>query len=491
MPTANPIVYNHADLLSWQKELTPLELQISEHLQFVEYQRQQLRPSEEELRSLNLHISLIEHQISMDIGLAQDLMRPKTHYHGEHIRVLDTFGLQLELSRLEEQRDRLKRTMYPYEQAIIEAQNRLQELSSRRDWLNEHIPAAQLYLETLQENPMKLVQDLTNRIWEAFVHYEDTHLVGLSPQVRMCLIAVQYMNLLTTYPGVGDPGYLNQVHRSNYLRLCGLLWDMYSNVKQENKDAEFENVLRSLVESAHVAQHGDLPYPMLTGYSAIAWFESNKQSAPAYFAIQEQYLPILEEQTLNNGLAFITQNTPLKPTALQKHIMNAANLIGAEVKLKKQNHEEIDYHFYGRTIQVLCGSLVNPTDKQLATRLGKIAEHASGNKSIGTEVLGGLLIVFGALLICSSIVGFITTFGSSSVLSAWGISLGLSLLETELVFGIASTLTAATGVGLTFFAGPKAIESGSRKGLSQELMDIKEGIESYGEPPPYSAVVLN
>ncbi|QMT61269.1 hypothetical protein [Legionella sp. PC997] len=493
MPTANPVVYNHADLLSWQKELTPLEQQISENLQFVESQRQQLQPYEEQLRSLNLRISLIEHQVSMDMVLAQDLMRPKIHYYGENIQVLETFKLQLELSRLQEERNILEQKMIPHEQAIIGTQELLQNLFSRRAWLNEHIPAAQLFLETLQENPMKSVQDLSNRIWDALANYEDTHLFDLSPQVRICLIAVRYLNQLTIYPGVSDPDYLNQVHRSNYLRLCGFLWDMYTNVKNEKKDAEFEKVLGSLIESTHIAQHGDLPYPLLTGYSATAWFESNKQSAPGCFAIQEYFLPILEEEILNNGLAYITQNKLLKPTALQKHIINAVNLIDAEVKLKKQKHEDIDYHFYGRTVLILNSALVNPTDKQLAQRLGDIAAYTSGSNSTGKQVLGGLLIVLGALLICSSIAGFITTCGSSSVLSAWGFSLGLSLLETELAFGIASTLAAATGVGLTFFAGPKAIESGRRKGLSQELIEIKDGMESYDAPPPYpySAVALN
>ncbi|WP_454782932.1 hypothetical protein [Legionella sp. WA2022007384] len=493
MPTVNPVVYNYTDLMSWQSELTPLENQISEHLQFVEYQRQQLQPLQNELMSLNLKISLIEHELSMDIALVQDSTRPRAHYYGKSIGILNTFNLQLELSRLEEERNQFKHKIYPLEQAIREAQERLQNFFSRRTWLNEHIPAAEIFIQTLQENPMKLVQDLSNKIWGALVNYEDTHLFGLSPQVRTCLIAVRYLQQLTFYPLVGEPDYLNQIHRSNYLRLCGFLWDMYSNVQKEGKDPEFEKILGSLIESTHLAQHGDLPYPMLTGYSATAWFESNKQGAPACFAIQEQYLPHLEEQILTDGLAYISQNTPLKPTALQKHIINAANLIDAEVKQKKKNQEEIDYHFYARTVLLLNVALVNPTDKESATRLGAIAEHASGSTSIGKQVLGSLLIVFGALLICGSIAGFIATSGSSSILSAWGISLGLGILETELVFGIASTLAAATGIGLTFFAGPKAIESGSRKGLSQELIDIKDGIESYDGPPPYpySAVVLN
>ncbi|MCE0724765.1 MULTISPECIES: hypothetical protein [Legionella] len=476
----NPVVYNYTNLTSWQEELTPLELQITESLQFIKTQRQSLRLLQEALSPLSLRISLIQHQIDMNIGL------------GGYNRTLDTFKLQLELEDLLRRADVLTRTMQPSQHALNEAQANFRELSARQAWLKEHIPAAQSFLNTLQEDPLGAVQTLTRKIWDAFIDYEDTHLTGLSPQVRICLLSGRYLHLLTSYPGGYSSDYVNSFHRSNYLRLCGFLWDVYSKVKHEKRDAEFEKILTSLIESTHVDHHGDLPYPILTGYNATTWFESNKQSAPGCFALKEQDLPNLEEQILNNALAFIAQiNRLVQPTALQKHIINAANLIDAEVKLKKQKCEEIDYHFYGRAALILNDALAKPRDKQAARRLGDIAEYASGSTSVGKQVLGGLLIVCGTLLMSASIAVFITTFCSSSVLSAWGFALGLSLFEAELVFGITSSLAAATGIGLTFFAGPTAIESGARKGLSQELMDIKEGIENYGEPPAYSAPVLN
>ncbi|WP_240920602.1 hypothetical protein [Legionella longbeachae] len=71
----------------------------------------------------------------------------------------------------------------------------------------------------------------------------------------------------------------------------------------------------------------------------------------------------------------------------------------------------------------------------------------------------------------------VTTFGSSSALSAVGIALGLSLLQTQVVLGVTSTVAAATGIGLTFFTGPNTVKSGQRQGLSQGLIDVKEDIE--------------
>lgn len=48
---------------------------------------------------------------------------------------------------------------------------------------------------------------------------------------------------------------------------------MYERVKREKKDAQFEHILRELVESTHMARDGDLPDHMRSGFSAKAWFE--------------------------------------------------------------------------------------------------------------------------------------------------------------------------------------------------------------------------
>ena len=62
----------------------------------------------------------------------------------------------------------------------------------------------------------------------------------------------------------------------------------------------------------------------------------------------------------------------------------------------------------------------------------------------------------------------------------------LSLLQTQITIAVGYSLVAATGIGLTFFAGPKIISTGMRQGLSQELIEVKEGIELGEElPPPY------
>ncbi|KTD05954.1 hypothetical protein Lgra_2731 [Legionella gratiana] len=504
MPSANPVVYNQANLYSWREELPRLQLQISEKVGLIEEQKQHLRPLQGHLDTTNRLISIVQSQLTnADINATQDMIHhmhdhhhhghQHGHHHGHRDGVLHYMGdfarewnrnqLQSELTRLQVERRSLQSQMRPYERIINETNAELVQLRSQESFLKKHIPAAESFLHALNENPLELVTALANRLEKAFVDYEDTHLTGLSPQVRISLIAARYgLNELTRYDGGYNPAVLHTTHRANYLRLSGFIWDMYSRVKQENQDSAFEKILAELVESTHVLQHGDLPDHLRTNFSAQAWFEGSKNKNSAVFAIQPAQLTNIEEQIFTNGLAFLKRNNG-PSNDLQKHIMNAGDLIDAEVTMKKQKQEPIDYHFYGRTVRVLGEALAKPMDMQAAKRLGGIAEYASGSASVGKQVLGGLLIALGVLLVGASVAGFVASFGSSSALSAVGMALGLSLLQTQVVLGVTSSLAAASGIGLTFFVGPNTMKSGQRQGLSQELVDVKEGMEHDASQP--------
>ncbi len=503
MPSVIPVVYNDANLLLWKSELPLNEQQKSENLRILEEQAALLRPYKEQLRSVEVLISSAKNQLlSANIRADQDMMH---HMHGHHhhhhhgmmhfmddaLRHAAIASLESELSRLQVQRARIMSQMQPYEIKLNQAQANLNQLQSRYKWLMKHIPAGDLFLQKMYLNPGELVVSLTNDLLKTFSEYEDTHLIGLSPQVRINLIAVRYgFNTLLSSPIGLDPDQTNTVHRINYLRLTGFLWDMYNRVSQEKKDAQFEKILGTLIESTHILENGDLPDYFQTHYSAAAWFQESKINAPGYFAIPQHNLPGIEEDILNNGLAMFSQNSLYQRTGLQNHVVNVAKLIDEEVKMKKQKNEDVDYHFYGRTVRILGEVFHNPNDAQAAKRLGDIAEYASGNGSVGKQILGGLLIVLGVLLIGASIAGFVATLGSSSILSSWGFALGLGLFEAEIVLGVASTVAAVTGIGLTFFSGPNTIRANQRQGLSQELMDIKEEVENYDRPPAYGAMVM-
>lgn len=494
MPAVSPVVYNQANLFSWQQELPQVQSQISEKSRIIEEQRQFLNPLQRQLDTTNRLISITQSQLTnANISSTQDMFHHMhdhhhdhhhhhgdgvLHYVGDFAREWNRSQLQTELGRLQVERILLQNQMRPYERVIGEVNAELTQLQSRKSFLINHIRDAELFLRTLHENPLELVQTLANKLQKAFNDYEDTHLTGLFPQVRISLIAARYgLDELTRYESGYNPEALQfqPTHRANYLRLCGFIWDMYSRVKQESQDAEFEKKLAELVESTHVLQHGDLPDQWQTNYSANAWFDTSKNANLGVFAIQPAQLENIEEQIFNDGLVHLKRNNVL--SNVQRHIMNAAELIEAEVAMKKQKQEPIDYHFYGRTVCVLTDVFNNPNDIQAAKRLGDIAEFASGSPSVGKQVLGGLLIALGVLLIGASVAGLVTTLGSSSALSAVGIALGLSLLQTQVVLGVTSTVVAATGIGLTFFTGPNTVKSGQRQGLSQGLIDVKEDIE--------------
>lgn len=496
MPEVRPVVYNQVNLLSWQQELPQLQSQISEKVRLIEETKLQLNPLQRQLDSINSLLAITQRQLNaIDINATQDMIHHMHHHHDHHhhghhhdgalhfmgdiAREINRNQLQNESVRLQLQLASLRSEMKPFERALKETNDQLIQLRSRESFLNKHIPAAESFLRVLQNNPLELVNNLVNKLKKAFNNYEDTHLTGLSPQVRISLIAERYgLKELIPYDGGYNPSslQLQPTHRANYLRLCGFIWDMYSNVRQEKQDSEFEKILAELVESTHVLQQGDLPEPWQTRYNADVWFNFSKQTYPGYFAIQTAQLPSIEEQIFNNGLASLNiQQTH----NLHTHIVKAANLIEAEVAMKKEKHEPIDYHFYGRTVCILGEALANPQDMQTIKRLGDIAEYASGSPSVGKKVLGGLMIALGVLLIGASVAGLVTTFGSSSALSAVGVALGLSLLQTQVVLGVTSTVAAVSGIGLTFFAGPNALKSGQRHGLSQELVEVKEGLEHY------------
>lgn len=497
MPAVSPVVYNQANLFSWQQELPQVQSQISEKSRIIEEQTQLLSPLQRQLDTINRLISITQRQLTnADISSTQDMLHHMhdhhhdrhhhhhhrdglLHYVGDFAREWNRSQLQTELGRLQAERISLQNQMRPYERVIDETHAELTQLNSRKSFLNNHIGGAEIFLRTLQENPLELVQTLATRLQKAFNDYEDTHLTGLSPQVRISLIAARYgLGELTRYESGYNPEalQLQPIHRSNYLRLCGFIWDMYTRVRQENLDTAFEKTLADLVESTHVLQQGDLPDHWQTNYSANAWFEVSKNANLGVFAIQPAQIDNIEEQIFNDKLVHLKRNNILSNN-IQRHIMNAAELIEAEVAMKKQKQESIDYHFYGRTVCVLTDALNNPNDVQAIKRLGDIAECASGSPSVGKQVLGGLLIALGVLLIGASVAGMVTTFGSSSALSAVGIALGLSLLQTQVVLGVTSTVAAATGIGLTFFTGPNTVKSGQRQGLSQGLIDVKEDIE--------------
>lgn len=504
MPSVQPVVYNRERLALWESELSEIQDKIPKSLRLIEEQKQYLRPLQDRLRSLDASISSTRLQLtSANISANQDMMhhmyhnnyghhhRQHHHHHGvlhvvgDVVRAANIARLESDLALLHQQRRVILFDMQPYETRINQEESFLRSSYSRQEWLTKHISAANLFLHNLQNQPQESVAALANKLINAFTDYENRHLVGLSAQVRISLIAVRYgLSQLLVSPSSYTFDSMNAQHRVNYLRLSGFLWDMYTRVRHEQRDAQFEKILGGLVEDTHVLENSDLSEPMRTNSSANAWFQPFKNQYPAIFSIAEDDLVRIEADIFNQGIASLTQSSLYQYTTLQRRIVDAAKLIDAEVKINNQKHENIDYHFYGRTVRILIDVFNNPSNKQAAKHLADIAEHASGHFSVGKQVLGGLVVVLGAVLIAASVAGFVASFGSSSLLSAWGVALGMSLAQTGIACVVSSSVFAATGLGLTFFAGPNIIKSGKRQGLSQELIEISEEVDHHDRPLP-------
>ena len=416
--SVNPVVYNAENVQFWTAKLPLLEQQKQDNSQIIVEQEQFLTPLKQQLNVINSQISSAQTLLNVAHWNAVP------HHHGHHgnsgVYVLNAMAigeLQSQLYVLESQQSGILNQMQPFKEIIKGTREAQRAIQEDQIWLQRHIPEATLFLRNLNKNPATSLNELQNRIIVAFTTYEDEHLTGLSPQVRISLIATQYgLKLLNK----NENGL--ELMRINYLRMCGFLWDMYYRVAQENKEDPFQNLLKTLLESTHIDENGDLPDHLKTGFTTTAWFEENKSTKAEYFAIPEQDLPNIESQIFQSEIVWLTQLKQEQKTMLQTNIINAAQLIKLEVQDKTKKKEEIDYHFYIRAMRNLNAVYHNFVDDQTAKRLSDIAEYASGSPSIGKQVLGALLVVFGGLLIATCIAGCVTAF-ASSLFCAWAITL--------------------------------------------------------------------
>jgi predicted phage tail protein len=489
------VVYNPTDLQTWDLELDNNGREIRKHLQQINANNETLRPLEINLRHIEREIKSVEETI--DILEMQRLRQqqinssyycPSRHHHHYHNYYHNdlwqgfVYGLKNssltdsknKLADLQVVRTALIAQIYPLRTAIKNAKSNAANLRGRNDWLHAHIPNARLFIEAMIYNPAQLVSALKEKFVSEILAYEKKYFVALSPQVRISLLHVHYGldPLIENHPD-------HQVQIRNYLRLCGFLCDLYTRVSQENKENPFLDYLVQIINSTHVLPQGELE----TGYSAIVWYQTFKNNFPQLINI-EQNLFEIEKTGFQQKINSLLHPPSWAQKNLHQKIARAVQIINSEVKTKVQKNEAIDYYFYTRILDTLFRLQYNPADIQVAQHLLDMVDYTSGASSVNKQVLGSLLVVAGVLLAAASIALFATTFGTSALLSAWGFALGLSMMQTQIVVGVGCSLTAAAGAGLTLWGG-RTIKSGTRKGLSQELLEIQiEANNQQGHMPP-------
>lgn len=512
MPAVNNLIYNQSNITSWEAELTPLREQINANLQAIKQHNQALIPLQSQLENLQLQINSVETQLYIEnLRNTQDwhYHQHDSHHHhhqttnfshtvGDMLSVANTFSLNWQLSDLRLQYSQLENQIHPHRQNIAQANEMIQRAKARIQWIEKHVAEGELFLKKLNEKPADLLNELRDHLLQTFADYQDRHPLGRSPQVRICLFNIQEKLIELGQPLVDTdmlyPSYniifypSNKLDQINYLRFCAFLWEMYHQVIREGRDEHFANLLQHLLEKTHIPEHGDLPDNLQTGNSADFYFLGIKNKNPALFAMTEQDLLLREPQIFSDELDLI-QPFFQRQNVLQTQIETATYLIQAEINTKLQKNEEVDYHFYIHAMRGLNQALRTPYVKRVAERIGELAEVASGAPSLGKKVLGGFIVVLGILVIGGSLAGLAATCGGSSLLTAYGIGIGLSLIETQIGLAFGFSLTAVLGVGLTLF-GSHVVKAGVRQGVSKALKDVQGELdEHYNSKTEYESAL--
>lgn len=215
-----------------------------------------------------------------------------------------------------------------------------------------------------------------------------------------------------------------------------------------------------------------MPDELQTGQTTEFYQNDLMRQNPSLFSIQPAQLDLIEQEHYESELKYMQTRIVIQ-NELQNKIDSALKIMSAEVDVKKQKNEFIDYHFYNRVLTDLSKIVSQPHDKAAIQHLGTLAEVAAGTPQLGKKIAGALMAIVGLALIAASIACLVATFGGSSLASGFGVALGLSLLQSQITLGISASLAALGGIGLSFWGGVKFRER-QRQGLSKELEDVKE-----------------
>lgn len=461
----NVTVYTPTELQAWTLELQANKQQVNERTVEITTQERRLTSLRNALSQKDRDIRWSKNQIEtlrmQDMMYTRSSARyPYPYYHNSY-----EARLIAELDRLYAERRQIVIDKEACETTKNLVQNQRKQLELRGAWLAQHLPAAESFLSALEHEPQRLVDELKQKLLNAIDTYEEQHFMGLTVQVRMSLWQIRHglEQVLIASPDARE-------QRLNYLRLCGFLGELYARLPQEKKEEHFLNALVAVINSTHVRSQDDLPESLKTGASAQACFKAVQDQYPLIFMKDEREL-VNEERILY--LVKVSSYSGLESspkTELQRKIIHALQTLQAEVTAKVERKEAIDYHFYTRIAMNLTNLYNNPADVRAATRLGDMAEYATGAASLGKKLLGSLLVVLGLLLIAASIAILLSPVGACSVFSAWGLALGMDALVTEAV-SAAGLYVAGTGLSAW---GVFKFDTGRRHGFSKELHEVQE-----------------
>ncbi|WP_141676697.1 hypothetical protein [Legionella jamestowniensis] len=480
------IIYSQTNIDQWNEKLPALENEITVEEESINSAKSQLRPLNRSLDHLQIQIDGVEAEIFL-LQRAQQQRQHSHHHHSVHFPLThhhhndgdsaETISrLQTQLAHFNLTRQSLRRDIASQEVLIKASEESIQNAQQKCNWIKEHTKKAQQFLQTLKEQPDLLVKSLHDRIFQKFFDYEYNHPAGLSPRVRFCLLnfpaKLQELAPVVTPNNFPDSKEFDfkKYTQINYLRLCGFIWEMYSQVKKEGTDEKFTDLLIELINELHIDENGDLPDELHSGSTAKVHFQDIKNQVHVLSDLTDKELLTLESTIFKTKLEELHTYLPPKDN-VHASIAHATQLIEDEVTQKTQQNEAIDYHFYIAALDDFLILQKKPQlqnmDVSVVAHLDLLAKHASGAPSLGKKIGGALLMVAGLFLLTVSIATLVATFGSSSFFSATGIVMG----------GMLAT-TAVTGGAFTFFGG-RLVNQGRQQGLSKALVTTQEQCQDY------------
>ncbi len=482
MPAIDVVRYTPSELQIWDIALKNNHALILNYTNRINQYQLVLTPLEERLQQIDQSINEAHAALNVLTGVSLDLsayLNPNYHppRHGDHNTNYRIIDLQRQLIYWSSLRKDHIDDMAPYQNNIHRLTQEQNKLIAKNELIEQQIESANSFLNVLSNNPRALVMDLRDTLLTAVNAYEDKHMRNQSLAVRSSLHAIHNgLNFLI------NDAYDLSVQRQNYLRLCGFLADMYAQVQRANKDDAFLDMLAEVINTTHIHPQEDLLDELGPQFNAMAWFRVIKKEHRRTFAITESELNSDEASQCQQTMDRLLDDSLTQTTYLQQSIRQCAQAIDFELCEKIRRNEPIDYHFYICLANTLMQLHHDSSNSRALERLLHMTDQATGASSFGKKLLGALMIVLGVAMIATSVLAFVSGLGSTTALSIWGSTLGLSLIQTQVAaLTLSCSITAAMGTGLTFW-GARTVSASARQGLSQDLMETYDAALKNVDP---------
>lgn len=456
-----PILYNEANIANWKKELKDVESWLEKNkIPFEKAQKllsEKLKKHKSQLKDIDAHIDSIAYRSSYIPWYGYD----------SYLHSTSSFSYPYSssceiLPDLYSNYHKLSAEIQKEEKELADKTSLLTIYNLRFQTLSGHIKKGTVFLEVLRNNPQILIDNLISKIESSFQKYDLSNPFEDSVEVKIGLSTiVRRLQFIQMDKDSLKPSLLI------YLDLCALLQDMRLKVANENKDHKFLKELDKLLCTTYIQD--TLPDELNLDNNTSNRYKILIEQNQDLFNISEVDLQKMEIDTYNN---LLTKLSSLKnPNLLNFKIQAAVYEVNKEIELKNKKNLPINYHFYNQILSDLYYIQNNPEHHSVIQHLTKLADLAQGKPILSKKIVGALFAVIGVALIAASLTCLAFTFGGSSLASAMGVTVGLSMINSQIALGVCASIGFFSGSCISACSG-RMIQNGMRQGLSKELKSV-------------------